>query len=481
MVGISAYGSYIPSFRLKREVIGSAVGWLNPVTLRGEKAVANYDEDSITMAVAAGMNCLRDFERDKVEGLYFATTSPSYEERQAAAIIATALNFHPDIRTVEFAGSTSSGIAALLAAYDTVKAGVAKNIMVCVSDRRLAKPSSAEEQIYGDGAVALIVGDSGVVADLKGSYSVSYDFPGRWRAEYEKFGHSWEDRFVRDESYLKFITESISGLLHKYGLNINEFAKIIYHCPYAREHAAIGRRIGAEASQIQDHMLSIIGDTGTPQPLLMLVAALEEAKAGDEILIAGFGSGSNTLFLKTTEEIKTPRKGKIVKDYLASGTELTNYEKYVSWRNILPMEKGIRGEVENYFTPLSRLWRERKEILGLVGSKCKRCGTPQYPAQRVCVKPDCGAIDEMEEYQFSDKKGYLFTYTEDHLAFSINPPQIYGVVDFEGGGRYWFDLTDCKAGSLQVGMPVEMSFREKYFDEPHGIHGYFWKAVPLKI
>ena len=111
--------------------------------------------------------------------------------------------------------------------------------------------------------------------------------------------------------------------------------------------------------------------------------------------------------------------------------------------------------------------------------KCKKCGTPQFPAQIVCVKPDCGAIGEMEDYSFSDKKATLFTYTGDMLAFSMNPPAIYGIVDFEGGGRYWFDMTDADQEDVKVDMPVEMSFRKKYVDENTGIHGYFWKTVPV--
>jgi uncharacterized OB-fold protein len=85
----------------------------------------------------------------------------------------------------------------------------------------------------------------------------------------------------------------------------------------------------------------------------------------------------------------------------------------------------------------------------------------------------------MEPYRFSDKKGILFTYTGDSLAYSPNPPAIYGIVDFEGGGRYSFDLTDVGIDEVKVEMPVEMSFRKKYVDEQFGIHGYFWKAVPV--
>ena len=84
----------------------------------------------------------------------------------------------------------------------------------------------------------------------------------------------------------------------------------------------------------------------------------------------------------------------------------------------------------------------------------------------------------MERYRFSDRRGRLFTYTRDNLAFSPCPPAMYGMIDFDGGGRYWFDLTDCEPDSLEVDMPVVMSFRRKYLDEPRGISGYFWKASP---
>jgi hydroxymethylglutaryl-CoA synthase len=86
----------------------------------------------------------------------------------------------------------------------------------------------------------------------------------------------------------------------------------------------------------------------------------------------------------------------------------------------------------------------------------------------------------MEAYRFSDKKGALTSYTGDNLAFSWDPPQIYGLVDFPEGGRIFIDLTDCELETLTVGMPVSMSFRRKYQDPQRGFYGYYWKAVPVR-
>jgi hydroxymethylglutaryl-CoA synthase len=205
--------------------------------------------------------------------------------------------------------------------------------------------------------------------------------------------------------------------------------------------------------------------------LILLVAMLEDAKPGDSIIITSYGKGAEALLFKVTGEIEKVRDKKRLKKQLALKRELTSYEKYLAFRGLIPVEVGVNGEVA--LTQLPLTWRERKAVLALYGSKCQRCGTPQYPPQRICVNPDCGAVDEMEDYCFSDKKGVVFSYTADHVASSIDPPLLYGMIDFDGGGRFVFEITDCEHDSVKVGMPVEMSLRRKYLDEPRGIHGYF--------
>lgn len=477
-IGITSYGGYIPRYRLSRKTISEAMGWFNPAALRGEKAVANHDEDSLTMAVAAGIECLRGVDHAGVDGLYFATTTSPYRERESAAIIATAVDLRPAIRTADFADSLKAGTAALLSACDSAKAGGARNILVCASDCRLGKPGTSQEMVIGDGAAALLIGGDGVIASFEGSYSVSYDFPDYRRSEYDKFVRSVEDRFIREEGYAKFITEAIGGVLKKYELEPKNIAKVAYPCIHPRDHAVIGKRLGFEPDHIQEPLLTTVGESGTASPLLLLVAMLEDARPADQLLLASYGNGAEALLFKVTKDIERVRNKRGIKEYLASRKELTNYEKYLAFRGILPVEAGLDGGIAPTQLPLT--WRERKTILALYGSKCKRCGIPQYPPQKVCVNPACGAINEMEDYRFSDKRSTLFSYTQDHTGSSLNPPLIFGMLDFEGGGRFLFDITDCEPESLKVGMPLEMSFRRKYLDEFRGIHGYFWKAMPAR-
>lgn len=482
MAGIVSYGGYIPWYRINRGILYSAMGWLNPASfLPGEKSVANYDEDSITMAVAAGMDCISEMDRNKIDGVFFSTTSSPYRERQEAGIIATSLDLRNDIRTADFSNSLKSATTAIISACEAIKAGEMKNILVCSADTRTGKAGGYQEEMYGDGAAALLIGDENVIATIDGYYSVSYDFVDHWRSEMDKFDRTWEDRWIRDEGYEKFIIESITGLAKKYNLTPSDISKVVYPCMYVRAHSTIGKKLGLSPNQIQPHMFEMIGNTGTPYPIMILISALEEAKPKDKIVMASFGNGSDALLFTVTEEIEKIRgKRKGIKKYLTSKRDLSSYEKYLNFRQMIPIEAGFRGETIAP-TSVSTMWRHRKEILALVGSKCKKCNTPQYPPQKICANPECGAIGEMEEYRFSDKKGVVFSYTEDILAFSPNPPAIYGIVDFEGGGRGIFDFTDCERGEVKVNMTVEMSFRRKFLDEFRGISGYFWKATPRII
>ncbi|OGO00720.1 MAG: hypothetical protein A2Y59_04010 [Chloroflexi bacterium RBG_13_52_14] len=480
MVGITSYGAYIPLYRIARMTIYQALGWLNPASLLpGEKAVANYDEDSISMAVAAAVDCLDGADRGKVEGLFFATTTAPYKERQNAGIIATALDLNSEVRTSDFSTSLKSGTGALISAYDAVSSGSAKSVMVCAADCRLGKPGGYQEEIYGDGAAAVLLGNKDVIATIEGTFSLSYDFVDVWRAAEDKYNRSWEDRWIRDEGYGKFIGEAISGLMKKYALSSKDIAKVVYPCIYIGAHASIGKKLGFGPGQIQNHLFTEIGHTGTAYPLMILVAALEDAKPGDKIIVASYGNGSDAVLLQVTKEIEKVKERRGIRKHLASKKDIGLYEKYVTFREVLNIDTGGRGD-EVGTTQMTIMWRERKMLLGLSGVKCKRCGTPQYPPQEICANPKCGAVNEMDDYRFSDKRGQLFTYTGDILAFSPSPPAIYGMVNFDGGGRWLFDLTDCELDSLQVGMPVEMSFRRKFHDVQRGVHVYFWKATLIR-
>jgi hydroxymethylglutaryl-CoA synthase len=482
MIGICSYGGYVPRFRLNRKLIFQAMGWLNPATIgsaRGEKAVANFDEDPITIAVAAGSAALNGADRSGVQGLYFASTCMPYKERLNAGIMTVALGLNDQIRAADFTGGIKAGTTALISALEAVESKRLDNVMVCASDCRLGKPASPQEMIFGDAAAAFVVGSENVIAEYKGSFSTTYDFVDHYRGADATFDRQWEDRWIRDLGFGQLVPEAVQGLLDKLEMEMADFAKVIFPCIYVPARKKLGKILGFGPEAEQDNLQAQIGESGAAHAMAMLVSALEDAQPGDNLMVISFGSGCDVLCFQVTENIKKLSARNGLSGSLANGTELDNYTKYLVWRDILPGETGLRGE-EDLWTRWSALWRRRKFVLGLWGSKCTSCGTPQLPPQQVCVNPDCGAIDEMEEYCFADKIGRIASFTGDMLAASLNPPAIYGEIEFEGGGKYMLDFTDCDLNDLSTDMAVSMSFRRKYYDEKRDISGYFWKAVPAK-
>lgn len=105
---------------------------------RGERSVVAIDEDSITMAVAAGMDCLRGIDPKTIDAVFLATTTAPYSERLNANIVASALDCRRDTRNIDFANCLRAGTSALLSAMDAVKAGALKNVLVTIADMRMA-------------------------------------------------------------------------------------------------------------------------------------------------------------------------------------------------------------------------------------------------------------------------------------------------------------------------------------------------------
>ncbi|MBE0415256.1 MAG: OB-fold domain-containing protein [Dehalococcoidia bacterium] len=483
MIGITSYGGYIPLHRLSRGEFLRAWGGFG---MPGERAVANHDEDSVTMAIESAIDCMKGIDPEKVDGLFFATTTSPYKERLCASIMATALNMRRDIRTMDVTGTLRAGTTAIATALDLIKAGSAKNILVAAGETRLGAPGGDFEQIVGDGGAALLLGDKGVIASIEGSYSISDDFSGQWRADGDEFIRSWEDRMVYDEGYSRVLPEAISGLMKKYNLAPGDFAKVVYDAPLdVRRHARVAGQLKFDGAKVQDPMFMTVGITGAALTMMMLVAALEEAKPGDKILFASYGNGADAFYLQVTPEIKKAKERRGIKKHLESKRILDNYEKYLRWRHLVTIEAARRPEQEP--TSIAALFRDRKIILGLWGVKCKACGTPQYTQGgsigsttpiRVCV--NCQAKDQFEDYCFRDKKATIFSFTHDNLAASVDPPSTVIVVDFDGGGRGVFDMTDRDPDEVKVGMPVEMTFRKLYHDPARGIHNYFWKTRPIR-
>ena len=347
MIGITSYGAYIPRLRLERTAIFQAMGWFAPALVmvaQGERSMCNHDEDALTMAVAAARDCLTGIDKGKIDGSYLCSTTLPFADRQNAGILKTALNLGDSLITADFTASLRAGTTGLITALEAVTGGSRKNILVTASDKRETKPASFYEMWFGDGAAALLVGDRDVIAEFKGSSTVSYDFVDHYRGAGKTYDYTWEERWLREEAYSKFIPEAVGGLFKKLGITMDDVQWVVFPCIFKAEHKAIAKKLGATPEKVIDTMHEVCGETGAAHPLLMFAAALEQAKPGDGILLAGFGQGCDALYFKATEAIAklAPRAG--VKGSLENKKTIDNYMKFLKFRNLIDPEMGIRAE-----------------------------------------------------------------------------------------------------------------------------------------
>jgi 3-hydroxy-3-methylglutaryl CoA synthase/uncharacterized OB-fold protein len=472
MVGIVSYGVYVPYRRLKRAAIGEVLG---VKAQKGERAVASFDEDSISMVVEAARDALRAAPGAPVDALEFATTTPPYADKLNAAVVGAALRLSAAIRATDVTGSVRAGLTGLLHAADAVRGG-ARGALVAAGDCRLAAPEGKAEQANGDGAVAFLLGavNAGrVIAEIEATASITREFLDGWRLPEERFPHSWEERFALTQAYAPLLGEAAQAALTKAKVTVGDLAAIVLDCPNARAAEGLVRRLKIAPERIADPLALTVGSTGAAHAGLMLANVLAGAKPGDRILVVAAADGADAVLLRATPALATWARPRSV-GRLIESKGLVGYGTYLKWREILPTEPPRRPDPERPAGP--PMLRASAWKYGFVGSRCTACGTPQLPPQHVCVK--CGAHDRMEPYPFADRPARIATLTLDRLAISLNPPTVNVVLDFEGGGRFICEMTDCEPERVAIGDEVEMTFRRLYTAD--GVHNYFWKARPKR-
>ncbi|MDE0150704.1 MAG: OB-fold domain-containing protein [Rhodospirillaceae bacterium] len=480
-VGLKAYGAYVPRLRLSRREIAEANAWFNPAIkglAKGERAICNWDEDSLTMAVEAARDCLTPARLDEdapaIAAVTFASTTLPFDDRQNAGILATALNFDETVVTMDFAASQRAGTSGLLNALRNAAAG---DSLFVAADKRRTRASGPQELQFGDAAAAFTVGSGDVVADYLGGHQLSTDFVDHYRGGDAKYDYNWEERWIRDEGYFKIAPRAIAAALEATGLDGGAIDRFIMPALIRGVPQKVAAMSGIAPDAVRDTLQAQLGEAGTAHPLVMLVDCLQEAEPGETIMVVGWGQGCDVLLFRTTGALASlpPRQG--VKGYLARRREETNYNRYLSFNELLEQDRGIRSEVDAP-TALSALYRNRDMVLGFVGGKCRICGTVQYPRTRACVSPNCGAFNSQDPHPFAEIPATVQSWTADNLTYSPDPPAHFGMVVFDEGGRLMADMTDVAPGEVAVGMPVRMVFRRRAVDDKRGFIKYFWKATP---
>ncbi|MFH1602828.1 MAG: 3-hydroxy-3-methylglutaryl CoA synthase, partial [Pseudomonadota bacterium] len=253
--GILSYGAYLPRRRLQRKSIAAANIWFSPGLrglARGERAMANWDEDTVTMAVEAARDCLAGLAPVGLDQLILASTTHPYDDRQNAAIVANAVHLGSALRVLDVTGSQRAGTSALMSAL-----GAGATSLVAAGEHRLAKAASPQEMHYGDGAAALLLGTGAPIARLIGSHSETVDFVHQFRSSERVHDYAWEERWIRDEGYMKIVPAALAALFKASGVDPATITHFCIPCTLSRVVPGIAKRAGIGEAAVRDNLAAV--------------------------------------------------------------------------------------------------------------------------------------------------------------------------------------------------------------------------------
>jgi len=466
MSGIVSYGAYIPYWRLQRSAITSALGSGGG---RGTRSVASYDEDTTSLAVEAGRIALASAPAGYTpSNVWFATATPAYLDKTNATGIHAALALPDSSGAFDTLGSVRSQVAALMGASG------GGSQMAFVSDIRTGLPGGGDEANGGDAAAAICFGEDGVIAQAFGGASVTQEFLDRWRNPGDDASKQWEERFG-EYAYVPLAQEAFKRACAGAGMTPDQFDHVVVSGLHGRAAKACVKALGVDPNKVADDLSATIGNAGTAQAMVNLCDVLDRAQPGQTIALVLLADGANVWLLRTTDELLKfrARQTATVAGQIANTRDDLAYASFLTWRGFLHREPPRRPEPDRPAGPPS-LRREQWKF-GFFGSK-DETGFVHLPPSRVSF--GTGEIDHMEPIRMADVKATIATYTVDRLAFSLSPPVVAAVIDFDGGGRFQCELTDVDPAKVKIGDRVEMSFRRLFTQD--GVHNYFWKARPIR-
>jgi hydroxymethylglutaryl-CoA synthase len=455
LTGIVSYGAYLPCYRLEREAIRATLGTGGG---KGTRSVAGYDEDTTSMGVEAARRARWDAPFTPTS-VHFATTAPAYADKTNATAIHAALGLSDDVFATDHVGSMRSAVGAL-------RAAAADGGLAVLSDIRTGRPGSADEAAGGDGAAAFLFGTGDdVVAEIVGQGCATAEFLDRWRVPGGSASKTWEERFGLD-IYLPLIEAATRRAVESAGGP--QLDHVVIASPHARAARTVAREFGDAVSSVVEQAA---GSLGAAHAGVELAATLDRAQPGEHVLVLSGADGADALVLCVTDQVtRRPLTGGVG---ASNAVAVIDYATFLTWRGFLDREPPRRPDPARPQGPPAA--RAAAWKFAFVGSRCEACGRVHVPPERVCA--GCGAIDQMAPAPIADTHGTVATYTIDRLAYSLSPPVVSAVVDFDGGGRFSCEVTDCKPNDIEVGGRVELTFRRMFTAD--GVHNYFWKARPI--
>jgi uncharacterized OB-fold protein len=298
----------------------------------------------------------------------------------------------------------------------------------------------------------------------------------RWRTPGDLHSRVWEERFG-EAMYVPLAEAAVTEGLKQAGLTADQLDYVIVTGVHPRAARVVAGRLGTRPEALVDDLSATVGNTGAAHAGVLLASVLDRAEPGQVIASINLADGADVVVWRTTDALAVYRQRQTttVAQQIERGRSDLSYNSFLTWRGFVHREPPRRPDPEAPAAPPSA--RREQWKFGFNASRCEVCGTRHLPPARVCVK--CNAVDQMTSERLADTPATIATFTVDRLAYSLAPPVVAAVIDFDGGGRLRCELTDVDPSQVHIGGRVEMTFRRLY-TATNGVHNYFWKARPIK-
>ena len=298
------------------------------------------------------------------------------------------------------------------------------------------------------------------------------EFLERWRVPGDAASRQWEERFG-EYAYVPLAEAAIASALQQAGVTAGDLASVLVAGSHGRANKRAAAAVGAKPTALGDDLTGTVGNTGAAHAGLLLADALDRAQADDLIMVVSLADGCDVTIWRATAALARGRQRVPVAQQIKAGGRVS-YPTFLTWRGFLKREPPRRPDPQAPAAPPA--FRAEAWKFGFTGSRCQACGTRHLPPTRVCLK--CRAVDRMTPERMADVPATIATYTVDRLAYSLSPPVVVGVLDFEGGGRFTCELTDVDPAAVKIGDRVEMTFRRLM--TAHDVHNYFLEIQASK-
>ncbi|MFA5827755.1 MAG: hydroxymethylglutaryl-CoA synthase [Candidatus Shapirobacteria bacterium] len=300
-VGIVSYGAYIPESVIKSGEIAQAHNGkdMGPVLGVEQKTVPGIDEDSTTIAVEAAYQAYlrlteREFLEKKMGVIFVGSESHPYAVKPTSGIVAQALGLQKYMAMADMQFACKAGTQSLQACFAYVKSKMADFGLAIGVDTAQSRPGDVLEYTAGAGGAAFFVGRENLLAEMVGTVSVATDTPDFWRRPRQEFPEH-AGRFSGEPAYFNHILTAGRKLLSDLDMKISDFDYCIFHTPNGKFPKAVAKTMGCSEDQIK-HSLVVrtIGNTYAAASLMALTNVLDQAKGGEKIFMASYGSGAGS-------------------------------------------------------------------------------------------------------------------------------------------------------------------------------------------